>query len=205
MVGCPLGQATAYAPWPPSGPTWCCLCVTASGVRLPASPTDPVAAARHALWLVFEDGQLDVDHATEALLAIAGRGPTDAPPPRRRRASLLTLARGDPSELGTGEGGVWPGPGARHTVSRSRPSSGGRHGFRDRPPTSVSASPHRGRPPRPGGSQHHWWQGGRLLLRGVPAVPTRAGLGHHAAAPTLRLDAKPQPIDTERSAGAPAA
>ena len=37
---------------------------------VPPSPTDPVAAARHAIWLLFEDGQLDVDHATEALLAI---------------------------------------------------------------------------------------------------------------------------------------
>jgi hypothetical protein len=35
-----------------------------------ASLADPVDAARHAIWLLFEDGQLDEDRATDALLAI---------------------------------------------------------------------------------------------------------------------------------------
>ena len=34
-----------------------------------APPADPVAAARHAIWLVVEDGQRDEDRAARALLA----------------------------------------------------------------------------------------------------------------------------------------
>src|SRR5919202_734849 len=35
-----------------------------------ASPADPVDAARRAIWRLFEEGQIDTDRATDALLAI---------------------------------------------------------------------------------------------------------------------------------------
>ena len=37
---------------------------------MPEPPADAVTEARVAIWHLFEDGLIDEDHATEALLAI---------------------------------------------------------------------------------------------------------------------------------------
>ena len=72
-----------------------CMHVTESLPAAPDSPSDPVDAARGAIWRLFEEGYVDENMATAGLLAVdLGRRRT------QRTSAVKDLPRQRPGDCG---------------------------------------------------------------------------------------------------------